>query len=296
MNFGNHLNLLWRFDRGLSLREAVFATVKEGDVVIDAGCGTGILSLWAAKAGARKVFAVDKADVTVGVALAKENQVADRIEFIKADLLEFELPKAERCDVLLAMLYFNDPRRDEAQTILAYHIRNKVLLPEGQQIPDRIAYTGYAMEWPSQDINTRFFDIDKKIFAMEQRYGIVLGTLAEAAKRVPDPTWFPVRQHSGLLERVDARFLSNGKLFTNVDYKMDFKGYPERFKCTISQPGVCNAILFEQNLYAGKRLIFSNESLSWVRNPTRVDSDAEVQLALDEEWRSTNIASVKQAD
>lgn len=293
MNVGHHVNLLWRFDRGLSLKESIFAAVKQGDIVVDAGCGMGLLSLWAAKAGAGKIFAVDSADVSVAMAVAKENGLADRIEFIKGDLLDFELPEGDRADVLLAMLYFNDMRRDEAQTALTYKVRNKVLHSKGRQLPDRVVYTGYAVEWPSQDINTRLLDIDRKIRTMEQRYGIALGTLAEAAKQVPDASWFPVRQSSGLLERGDARFLSDGKPFAKIDYNMPFEGYPERFRTTILQSGVCNAIVFEQNLYVGERLVFSNESVSWVRNPISVDAGAELQFVLDDEWRNTNIAALE---
>ena len=49
-------------------------------VVMDVGCGTGILSLFAAKAGAKRVFAVDASDIAEKAEkIVKANDLTDVI-------------------------------------------------------------------------------------------------------------------------------------------------------------------------------------------------------------------------
>lgn len=57
-------------------------------VVLDVGCGTGILSLFAAQAGAKKVIAVDNAAYILKLAqrIAKRNQLDHKITFVKGKM------------------------------------------------------------------------------------------------------------------------------------------------------------------------------------------------------------------
>lgn len=76
--------------------------IQKGDSVIDVGCGTGILSIIAAKLGAGRVTAVDKSPdvVDVGNYNAELNGVAERITFYSGDLFS-PLPDDIRADVII---------------------------------------------------------------------------------------------------------------------------------------------------------------------------------------------------
>lgn len=76
--------------------------VEKGDVVVDAGCGSGILAIIAAKLGASKVYGVDAARDTVEVATenAQRHGVADRTVFFEGDLFE-PLPPNVKADIVI---------------------------------------------------------------------------------------------------------------------------------------------------------------------------------------------------
>lgn len=76
--------------------------IVEDEVVIDVGCGTGILGIIAAKLGAGKVHATDASEdvVEVGTKNAAEHGVADRVSFYCGDLFE-SVPADVAADVIL---------------------------------------------------------------------------------------------------------------------------------------------------------------------------------------------------
>jgi protein arginine N-methyltransferase 1 len=111
--------------------QAIRAVVKPGDVVVDLGCGTGILSLYACRAGARRVYAVEDGDVA---ALASEvfrtNGVDDRVVLIRKRSTQAIPP--ERADVMIGYV-------GPAEGMLSSFIdaRERWLKADGRILPTR---------------------------------------------------------------------------------------------------------------------------------------------------------------
>lgn len=79
---------------------AIREVVRPGDVVLDFGCGLGILAMMAARAGARKVYAADRLSIVrLAQAIAKKNGLS-QIDFILAEDSGFDLP--EKVDVVVS--------------------------------------------------------------------------------------------------------------------------------------------------------------------------------------------------
>ena len=71
-------------------------------IVLDVGCGTGILSMFAAQAGAKHVYAVDCSSIIEQARkIVKLNGFEDKITLIRGKIEEIELP-VEQVDVIVS--------------------------------------------------------------------------------------------------------------------------------------------------------------------------------------------------
>ena len=74
----------------------------EGKVVLDVGTGSGVLAIWAAQAGAAKVYAVEYTDMAVHARkMVEQNGVSDIVEVIQSSVEDLELP----CKVDIIAIY-----------------------------------------------------------------------------------------------------------------------------------------------------------------------------------------------
>lgn len=97
---GVHRDMLGDELRLSAYREALEAVVQDGDVVIDAGSGTGALAVYAAQAGASKVYAVERTEFAEVIPqVAEASGVGARIVVEKGDFGQVALP--ELVDVIV---------------------------------------------------------------------------------------------------------------------------------------------------------------------------------------------------
>ncbi|KAI8615359.1 S-adenosyl-L-methionine-dependent methyltransferase [Chytriomyces sp. MP71] len=77
-------------------------------IVLDVGCGTGILSMFAAKSGAKHVYAVDNSTIILKAKeIVQRNGLSDKITFIRGEVEHIQLP-VETVDCIVSewMGYF----------------------------------------------------------------------------------------------------------------------------------------------------------------------------------------------
>jgi predicted RNA methylase len=90
--------------RTTAFKNAIMQTVEKNDVVLEVGAGTGILSLFAATAGARKVLAVEIDDYLCHCLeeTVRANNLDGIVEVLPGDAREIVLPAS--VDVVIAEL------------------------------------------------------------------------------------------------------------------------------------------------------------------------------------------------
>ncbi|HNZ37592.1 MAG TPA: class I SAM-dependent methyltransferase [Candidatus Marinimicrobia bacterium] len=152
-----------------NFRQAIESTVNHNSIVVEIGSALGTYSFFAAKAGAKAVYAIEMNDIFyVGRELAERNNLTDRIKFIHGRSTEIDLP--EKADLIII---------EDFGPFFYYHnllevirdARERFLKADGRFLPARI--TLYIAPFESQawrDELDLFAAVNDQLFGFDWSY------------------------------------------------------------------------------------------------------------------------------
>jgi len=146
-HFGIHEEMLKDSVRTGAYQRAILQNkhLFEGKTVLDVGSGTGILCMFAAKAGAAKVIGIECSEIIhIARKVVKSNNLDDKIEFIQGKAEEVTLP-VDKVDIIISewMGYF---LLYESMLDTVIFCRDKWLVPGGLIFPDKASLHIAAIE------------------------------------------------------------------------------------------------------------------------------------------------------
>ena len=159
-HFNIHEDMLKDKIRTLAYMNAITKNphLFKNKIVLDVGSGTGILSMFAAKAGAKHVYAVEYANIAdFSKKIIEDNGLSERVTVLKGKIEEIVLP-VQKVDIIISewMGYF---LLYESMLDSVLFARDKYLNPDGMLFPDRaVLYLAVAEDEKYRDEKMTFWD------------------------------------------------------------------------------------------------------------------------------------------
>lgn len=153
---------------------AIAATVCPGDVVVDLGTGSAVLAMLAARAGARRVYAVERTGaIALARALIAHNQLAEVVVPLRADVEALDaLPEAPR--VIVAELLGHFAPAEDVHRL--YRLARRWARPDAVTIP-----ASYQLVFAA----ARPAGLARDLAAVAEVAGLDLAPLADRLRRRP---------------------------------------------------------------------------------------------------------------
>lgn len=162
-NIHNHHLMIKDYVRATAYWHAIEANVGPEDVVLELGCGSGILTFFAGRAGAKKLYAIEinkNMVETVTRPMAEANGFADKLTFLLGNSMNIPTSSVNpKADVFIAEILgdgvFNE-------NILSYTIdaRERFLKPGAKMLPKGLDV--YLFPYESQSQKATFASSDIK--------------------------------------------------------------------------------------------------------------------------------------
>lgn len=167
-HLGNHLLMLQDTTRIRAYEKAIQKVIQHNTTALDLGTGTGILAMLCAKAGAQKVYAIERQTEVAKVAQAifEKNNVSEKITILGGRSQNIpETAFETKPDVLVSEI-LGDSIFNEMILEFTIDARNRFLAEGGKLIPAKIEVWGVPFE-SSVSIN-----YPQQVQELEDAYGL----------------------------------------------------------------------------------------------------------------------------
>ncbi len=152
-----HFPMMNDHPRNQAFEEAIIARLEEGDTVLDIGCGAGLLSLMAARAGAQKVIAVESEPEVAKAAseIFKKNGYDEQIHLVegRSTSLQVGVDIPSKADLLISEIFDVSLLGEDALNTFR-HAQQHLLNPNAKVIPAQAKVWCALVE--SDELRARF--------------------------------------------------------------------------------------------------------------------------------------------
>lgn len=152
-----HFPMMNDAPRNRAFEEAIIARLSPDDTVLDIGCGAGLLSLMAARAGAKQVLAIEGEEAVADAAEAifEANGYSEQIHLVRgrSTLKEVGRDLPTRADLLVSEIFDVSLLGEDALYTLK-HARERLLKPGAKVIPAQARVWCALVE--SDELRARF--------------------------------------------------------------------------------------------------------------------------------------------
>lgn len=222
--------------------QSAIARHSHGRSVVEIGCGTGILSIFAVRAGARRVVAIEESEIAaVAERMFRVNGCDGIVELRRANSRDVELD--EPADLLIHEILGVDPFNENLIPFVL-DARARLLRPGGRLLPSRVQVLCLGVEVEPKPQRDKDYILAEAAEA-QRLYGVDLGPVLDLLAEADPRQLIPPPVEDGDPALFKPKVLSDECLLVDLDLHaddLDRAGEPAEVRLRIRSSGTLGAV------------------------------------------------------